>query len=158
MRDNINHSGDYNDNITTCKASDVLKYKTGWCYSKSHLLASLLRSNGIPTGFCYQKLSYEKDKKDIYFLHGLNAIYLKDFGWYKVDARGNKKGIDAQFNPPLEKLAFELKENEFDLPKIYDEPLNIIIQALEKHITYKEMIDNMPDIEPNDVIMLSKEV
>ena len=158
VRDNINHSGDYNDNITTCKASDVLKYKTGWCYSKSHLLASLLRSNGIPTGFCYQKLSYEKDKKDIYFLHGLNAIYLKDFGWYKVDARGNNKCIDAQFNPPIEKLAFELKENEFDLPKIYDEPLNIIIQALEKHITYKEMIDNMPDIEPNDVIMLSKEV
>ena len=94
----------------------------------------------------------------IYCLHGLNAIYLKDYGWYKVDARGNKKGIDAQFNPPLEKLAFELKENEFDLHKIYEEPLNIIIQALEKHTTYKEMIDNMPDIEPNDEIILKKEV
>jgi len=26
VRDNINHSGDFKDNITTCKASDVLKY------------------------------------------------------------------------------------------------------------------------------------
>jgi hypothetical protein len=28
VRNNINHSGDYKDNITTGKASDVLKYKT----------------------------------------------------------------------------------------------------------------------------------
>ena len=34
-------------------------------------------------------------KDDIYYLHGLNVIYLKDYGWYKVDARGNKKGINA---------------------------------------------------------------
>jgi len=27
VRDNINHSGDCKDNITTCKASDVLKYE-----------------------------------------------------------------------------------------------------------------------------------
>ena len=52
VRDNINHSGDYRAEITTLKASDVLKYKTGWCYAKSILLAGLLRANGIPTGFC----------------------------------------------------------------------------------------------------------
>ena len=75
--DNIHHSGDYKDNITTCKASDVLKYKTGWCYARSHLLASLLRANNIPTGFCYQRLSCSEYKKDIYCLHGINAIYLK---------------------------------------------------------------------------------
>ncbi|PHR69097.1 MAG: Cro/Cl family transcriptional regulator [Arcobacter sp.] len=158
VRDSINHSGDYKNDTTTCKASDVLRYKTGWCYSKSHLLASLLRANNIPTGFCYQRLSCSEYKKDIYCLHGLNAIYLKDYGWYKVDARGNKKGVDAQFNFPIEKLAFELEENEFDLPKIYEEPLDIIIQALKKNKTYKEMIDNMPDIEPNDEITLIKEI
>ena len=42
VRDNIHHSGDYKDEITTCSASDVLKHKTGWCYTKSHLLAGLL--------------------------------------------------------------------------------------------------------------------
>ncbi|OQR41625.1 Cro/Cl family transcriptional regulator, partial [Aliarcobacter cryaerophilus] len=107
VRDNIHHSGDFKDEITTYKASDVLKYKTGWCYAKSHLLAALLRANGIPTGFCYQRLSCSEYKKDIYCLHGLNAIYLKEFGWYKVDARGNKKGVNAQFTPPLEQLAFK---------------------------------------------------
>ncbi len=51
VRDSIHHTGDYKDNITTYKASDVLKHKTGWCYAKSHLLAALLRANKIPVGF-----------------------------------------------------------------------------------------------------------
>lgn len=148
VRDNVNHSGDCKDNITTYKASDVLKYNTGWCYAKSHLLAALLRANNIPTGFCYQRLSCSEYKNDIYCLHGLNAIYLKDFGWYKVDSRGNKEGVDAQFNPPIEKLAFELEENEFDLPEIYDEPLDVVIQTLKTNKTYEEMVNNFPDIEP----------
>ena len=118
VRDNINHSGDYKDEITTLKASDILKYKTGWCYSKSILLAGLLRANSIPTGFCYQRLSCSEYKKDTYCLHGLNSIYLKEFGWYRVDARGNKEGVNAEFNPPHEVLAFELGEGEFDLPKV----------------------------------------
>ena len=145
VRDEINHSGDSKDDITTCKASDVLKYKTGWCYAKSHLLASLLRANSIPTGFCYQRLSCSEYKDDIYCLHGLNAVYLSDYGWYKVDARGNKKGVNAKFTPPIENLAFELEENEFDLPEIYSEPLEIVIKTLQKHKTYDEIINNFPD-------------
>jgi transglutaminase-like putative cysteine protease len=142
VRDNIHHSGDYKDEITTYKASDVLKYKTGWCYAKSHLLAALLRANGIPTGFCYQRLSCSEYKKDIYCLHGLNAIYLKEFGWYKVDARGNKKGVNAQFTPPLEQLAFKLEKNEFDLANIYSKPLEQLAfklqktQHLEKYLSF----------------------
>ena len=145
VRDEINHSGDHKDDITTCKASEVLEYKTGWCYAKSHLLAALLRANGIPTGFCYQRLSCSEYKKDIFCLHGLNAIYLKGFGWYKVDPRGNKEGVNAQFNPPYETLAFELGEDEFDLDKIYAEPLDVVVQVLQKCITYEEMLNNFPD-------------
>jgi transglutaminase-like putative cysteine protease len=147
VRDNIRHTGDHKDNITTCKASDVLKHKTGWCYAKSHLLAALLRANNIPAGFCYQRLSCSEYKEDIFCLHGLNAVYLKDYGWYKVDARGNKEEVNAQFDPPIEKLAFETKKNEFDLPEIYKKPLDIVIQVLEKYETYDEMINNFPDIE-----------
>ena len=146
VRDNIRHSGDSKDNITTYKASDVLKYKTGWCYAKSHLLAALLRANSIPAGFCYQRLSCSEYKEDIYCLHGLNAIYLKEYGWYRVDARGNKKGVDAQFIPPYEKLAFKLGKNEYDLPDIYNMPLDIVIKALKRNKTYNEMINNFPDI------------
>jgi hypothetical protein len=72
---------------------------------------------------------------------------LKDYGWYKVDARGNKEGVDAQFNPPIEKLAFALQKNEFDLPEIYEKPLEVIIQTLKKFKSYDEMINNFPDIE-----------
>ncbi len=147
VRDNINHSGDHKDDITTCKASDVLRHKTGWCYAKSHLLAALLRANGIPTGFCYQRLSCSEYKKDIYCLHGLNAIYLEEFGWYRVDARGNKEGVKAAFTPPMEQLAFEIEAGEFDLPEIYEKPLDVIIHTLEKYQTYEEMVNNFPDIQ-----------
>jgi transglutaminase-like putative cysteine protease len=147
VRDEIRHTGDYKDDITTCKASDVLKHQTGWCYAKSHLLAALLRANYIPAGFCYQRLSCSEYKKDIYCLHGLNAIYLKEFGWYKVDARGNKDGVDAEFMPPTEKLAFALQEHEFDLADIYEKPLDVIVQTLERYTTYEEMIHHFPDIQ-----------
>lgn len=146
VRDEIKHSGDIKYNgVTTYKASDVLKHKTGWCYSKSILLAALLRANNIPTAFCYQRLSCSEYIKDIYCLHGLNAIYLKDFGWYRVDSRGNKEGINAQFNPPYEELAFELQENEFNLKELYEEPLPEVIKALKSFTSYDEMIHNFPD-------------
>jgi len=152
VRDKIRHIGDYKLNIQACKASEVLNQKAGWCYAKSHLLAALLRANKIPVGFCYQRLSCNEYQKDIYCLHGLNAIYLKDFTWYKVDSRGNKKGVDAQFNPPYEKLAFELAENEYNLENIYEEPLSKIVTFLEKKFdSYEEMSQEIPDIEASFV-------
>jgi len=145
VRDEIRHSGDHKDNITTCKASEVLQNQTGWCYAKSHLLAALLRANGIPAGLCYQRLSCSEYEKGIYCLHGLNAIYLEPYGWYRIDARGNKEGVDAQFMPPVEKLAFEPGANEYDLSGIYAEPLEEVIKALRENDSYEKMITNFPD-------------
>ncbi len=146
VRDEIKHSGDIKANITTIKASEVLKYKTGWCYAKAHLLAALLRANNIPSGICYQRLNCGEYKDEIYCLHGFNVLYLKKYGWYKVDARGNKKGVNTQFIPPLEKLAFSLSKNEFELDNIYDKPLDIVIEKLKKNKSYDEMINDFPDI------------
>jgi len=145
VRDVIHHSGDYKDDVTTYRASDVLKYKTGWCYAKSILLAALLRVNGIATGFCYQRLSCSEYLQDVYCLHGLNAIYLKKYGWYRIDARGNKEGVNAQFTPPDESLAFKLQKNEFDLTDILAQPLPEVIEALKKNNCYSKMIKNFPD-------------
>lgn len=92
VRDTLKHSNDYQLNPVTCKASDVLKYMTGSCYAKSHLLAALLRANGFPTGFCYQRLTIENNQPP-FCLHGLNAVYLDGIGWYRIDARGNREGI-----------------------------------------------------------------
>ena len=54
VRDEIPHSNDINTQVLTCSATEVLSQKTGMCFSKSHLLAALLRSVNIPSGFCYQ--------------------------------------------------------------------------------------------------------
>ncbi|MDH5300938.1 MAG: transglutaminase family protein [Gammaproteobacteria bacterium] len=147
VRDNIKHSSDYQLNPVTCIASDVLEQGTGFCYAKSHLLAALLRANNIPAGLCYQRLSLHENGAP-YCLHGLNAIYLRQFGWYRVDARGNKPGVDAQFSPPREKLAFPvLGENESDFKEIWHSPLPVVVDVLERCQTYSEVLDNLPDIE-----------
>lgn len=147
VRDSIQHSWDYKKNPVTCKASDVLIHRTGYCYSKSHLLAALLRASSIPAGLCYQRLSVGNGGPP-YSLHGLNAVYLKEYGWYRIDARGNKNGIEADFNPPEEMLAFPIiDELERDLPEIWPEPLPVVVKALTQNKTVEEVYVNLPDIE-----------
>lgn len=147
VRDEIRHSADFKLNPVTCRASDVLRHRTGYCYAKSHLLAALLRANVVPAGLCYQRLSAGSGGAP-YCLHGLNAVYLRDFGWYRLDARGNKTGVNAQFCPPTEALAFPVREpQERDLPEIWAEPLPIVVEALERYASYDEVLANLPDIQ-----------
>ena len=146
VRDEIRHSYDYQLNPITCRASDVLHHKTGYCYAKSHLLAALLRANGIPAGFCYQRLSIS-DRGAPYSLHGFNAVYLPEMGWYRVDARGNREGVDAQFTPPQERLAFKIQlSEEADFPAILSKPLQVVVEALQVQSTWDEMLCNLPDV------------
>lgn len=146
VRDEIKHSWDYQINPVTCKASDVLFHGTGYCYAKSHLLAALLRANKIPAGLCYQRLTISNDEPP-FCLHGLNAVYLKQHGWYRIDARGNKEGVDAQFIPPLEQLAFPiLSEGEADFPEIWSEPLTVVVGVLKRYSDFLEVANNLPDI------------
>ncbi|WP_226667881.1 transglutaminase-like domain-containing protein [Microbulbifer aggregans] len=145
VRDEIKHSWDYCMNPVTCTASEVLLAGTGYCYAKSHLLAALLRANEIPSGLCYQRLSMDEEGKR-FCLHGLNAVYLDAFGWYRLDARGNKPGVTAGYAPPIEVLAFaELSAGERNLPDIYVEPLPAVVDVLRRSTTYIEVSENLPD-------------
>ncbi|MFQ5489027.1 MAG: transglutaminase family protein [Gammaproteobacteria bacterium] len=147
VRDEIKHSNDFQMNPVTCRASEVLAYRTGYCYAKSHLLAALLRANGIPAGLCYQRLTIA-DNRPPFCLHGLNAVYLPSTGWYRIDARGNKDGVDAQFTPPVERLAYPvLVKGEADLPEIWAQPLPEVRRVLLSCRTYQEVAENLPDIE-----------
>lgn len=147
VRDNVRHSSDFRLNPVTWRASDVLMHKTGYCYAKSHLLAALLRANAIPAGFCYQRLSLHGDGAP-YCLHGLNAVFLPEYGWYRLDARGNKEGVNAQFNPPVEQLAFSIAGGlEADLPEIWPEPLDCVVTILRKYNDYLDVYRNLPDVE-----------
>jgi transglutaminase-like putative cysteine protease len=146
VRDRIAHSGDSKSSVTTCRASEVLEEGTGWCFGKSHLLAALLRANEIPTGFCYQRLC--RDDGNGFTLHGLNAVYLSGTGWYRIDARGNKPGVDARFCPPEEKLAFlPMSDGEFDLPEIWPDPLRLVTECLAKFGGWEAVMENLPDIQ-----------
>lgn len=147
VRDSIHHSWDYRQNPVTCRASDVLSHGTGYCYAKSHLLAALLRANSIPAGLCYQRLTLVAGESR-FALHGFNAIYLKAHGWYRVDARGNKPGVAADFCPPREQLAFPVVEaGEKDFPDIFSEPVPQVVKVLSESKTVEQVYDNLSDID-----------
>lgn len=136
VRDKIAHSWDIQGRTVTCNASDVLLHKEGICYAKSHLLAALLRSQGIPAGFCYQRLMLFDTPEQGYCIHALNAVYIITLDkWVRLDARGNKKGIHAEFSIGEERLAFPVDEKmgEIDYPMIYTKPHPKTVSALTKH-------------------------
>lgn len=147
VRDEIKHSHDHGLQPVTCSASEVLKVGSGFCYAKSHLLAALLRANGLPTALCYQRLSCN-DEGTVFCLHGLNAVHLPEFGWYRLDARGNRADVDAPFIPPLERLAFRPSmSGEGDVPGLFAEPVPVVVAALRSHSTATELWERLPDAD-----------
>lgn len=139
VRDEIRHSVDIGENTVTWNASDVLKYKHGLCFANSHLLAAILRSLEIPAGFCYQQLEFESG----FGLHGLNAVFIKSINkWIRLDARGNKHGINAQFSINNEILAYSVNEDkgEVDFPVVYVEPNKKVIEILKNSKNLDEAI------------------
>jgi len=146
VRDEIRHSSDYRLTPVTCAASEVLREGSGFCYAKSHLLAALLRANGVPAGLCYQRLSLDDDGSR-FCLHGLNAIFLPKVGWYRVDARGNREGVDAQFTPPTERLAFPIRlPGEADLPDVRPDPLPVVVDTIRAYVDAAVLAENLPDL------------
>lgn len=147
VRDKISHSFDINSKNVTCKASDVLRCGEGICYAKSHLLAAILRYLGIPTGFCYQQLILDDANKPWLVLHGLNAIYINSIGkWIRVDARGNKDGVRAEFCIDKEQLAFTIRKEigEVDYSTIFIDPNPNVILSLTQSKYCEELADNLP--------------
>ena len=116
VRDEIKHSWDVQDRRVTVSASDTLREGVGICWAKANLLAALLRANGIPAGFSYQRLTLGDTPDTGYCIHAMNTIYVSGLGkWIRLDARGNKEGVNAEFSTDEEILAFEIKsEGEID--------------------------------------------
>ena len=145
VRDEISHSFDIGADVVTVKASEVLKEKTGICHAKANLLAAMLRSIGIPCGICFEYLHFSR-RENAYCLHAFNAIYL-DMEWIFVDARGNKDGVDAQFEAEGEpQLAFlpDEKRGEYFVNGIFVAPHEETMQCLEESNTIEEVMDTLP--------------
>lgn len=154
VRDRIAHSRDFEMDPATWRASDVLRFGTGYCYAKSHLLAGLLRANGIPAGFCYQRLSVN-DAGPPFSLHGFNAMMLPGVGWYRIDARGNKPGVAAQFDPPTERLAFPLQSaDEVEFAEVLPDPLPVVLAALRDSTGWRDVLARLPDVTPESFAQL----
>lgn len=147
VRDNISHSADTNNDLITCSASQVLKEGHGICFAKSHLLAALLRCRSIPTGFCYQKLILDDEVAPVLIYHGLNGVYISKYDkWIRLDARGNKSDVNAQFSIATEQLAFPIRSElgEKDIHIIYPEPDANVLEKLRAYKTRTELWRDLP--------------
>ncbi|MHA6482969.1 transglutaminase-like domain-containing protein [Paenibacillus sp. strain BS8-2] len=136
VRDEINHSWDIQSTRITCTASEALFFKEGICYAKSNLLCAVLRRAGIPSGFCYQRLTLGDTPDTGYCIHALNAVYILKYDkWIRLDARGNKSGIHAEFSLVGEQLAFPIRKeyDEIDYPTIFKLPNPKTIDALRRN-------------------------
>lgn len=148
VRDEISHSADINEDAVTCAASEVLKAGHGICFAKSHLLAALFRAKSVPAGFCYQKLILDDEAAPVLIYHGLNGVYINDRKkWIRLDARGNKASVNAQFSPETERLAFSVRPElgEEDGFVIYPSPDAKVVERLRNAKTRTELWENLPE-------------
>ena len=142
VRDSVAHSWDIQSDKVTAKASEVLEHGEGICYAKSHLLAALLRRQSIPAGVCYQRLMLGDTPDTGYCVHALNTVYLDSLGrWIRLDARGNKPGVDARFSLETEQLAFAVRPEigECDYGINYAVPHPKIAATLAAHTDCRAM-------------------
>ena len=142
VRDGIPHTGDIGGHDIAHNAVEALEQGHAVCYVKSMLLAALLRSQGIATGLCYQRLARAND----HIIHALNAVYLTDLQkWARVDARGNLPGKEAEFYtdaPDKEQLVFNVRAemDEIDYLTIYAQPPAVTTKVLEENTDCAEVL------------------
>jgi len=151
VRDDVTHSTDIGSRRVTARASEVLEHREGICYAKSHLVGALLRGVGIPAGMCYQRLTRGKDASRGHVVHGLTTAYLPSLGrWIRLDARGNRAGVDAQFSLAEERLAWPIRpeHGEVDYLENLPAPHPLVVATLEAHADYRELLASLPDALP----------
>ena len=79
----------------------------------------------------------------------MTAVLLSNVGGYRCDPRRNRHDVDAQFTPPIERLALETTlQQEYDLSEIHVRPLTVVVDALHGHDTWHGLLANLPDMSP----------
>lgn len=154
VRDDIHHSWDVKDKRVTVSASDCLREGVGICWTKANLLAALLRANGTPSVFSYQRLILGTTPDMGYCIHALNTVYLDSIGkWLRLDARGNKKNVQAEFSLDGDKLAFYPNDiGEIDYHDNHSQPDRGLMVVLEKSTDAIDMyLHHLPDKLTEDI-------
>ena len=78
----------------------------------------------------------------------LNAVFLASLNrWIRVDARGNKQGVDAQFSIEEEKLAFPpaIEKGEYIFETIFTDPDVGVVAYLTSNTDLKEAWADLPE-------------
>ena len=147
VRDGVAHIGDHQLEPVARHASEVLELGSGICWAKSHLLAALLRANGIPAALAYQRFASAGTASG-FCLHGLNAVWLEPYGWYRLDARGARPDLKAEFTPPHEVLPYRPSlPGECIFPGLWAEPVAPVRTALERYRTRTALWTDLPGTE-----------
>lgn len=91
--------------------------------------------------FVRDEIPHSWDASDGYIIHALNTVYIDSLQkWIRLDARGNKAGVNAQFSLEKEILAFPARpefgekdycDNHTDLDARLKEILNTSGNILE---------------------------
>jgi len=77
----------------------------------------------------------------------LNGVFIKEIGrWVRIDARGNKEGVDAQFSLEKEQLAFPIRtdKGEEDDFVVYPDPDENVLGSMKASETRSELWENLP--------------
>jgi hypothetical protein len=83
-------------------------------------------------------------------LHGLVAVHLQRYGWYRVDPRGDRADITTDFCPPVERLAFTPRlPGEMDVAGRFSDALPCVTSILQRWQTADEVSMNLPDYAPH---------
>ena len=135
VRDRIAHVDDdasATDAVTgtiAVSASETLAAGVGHCFSQSHLLAALLRANGIPAGLRYQVVD-SGTGGDV--LHGIVAAWAPYLsatgGWLLMDPRfptGDPRNSGHEWQTRALQPPFER-----NLPQVHAEPAAVVVEAL----------------------------
>ncbi len=147
VRDEIQHALDIETDDVTCSASQVLKAGNGLCYAKSHLLAAMLRSRGLPAGFCYQRLLRD-DQPGRFVLHGFIAVHLAERArWVLLDARGNRDDVHTEFSLAEPSLAYapDPERGEATLPVLLTRPGKRVVAVLDQADSLARIRAHLPD-------------
>lgn len=142
VSNHISHSQDIGAETVPCTASEVLSAGHGLCYAKSHLLVALLRANGIPAGFDYQRLG---DRLEGYALHGLTRVYVADQSrWLRLDPRG-RAGSLTRLAGPADYLLFSADgTGELDYGLNLPEPDLGVVRLLRRESALASAMARLP--------------
>ncbi len=147
VRDEIPHSFDVDAETVTCRASHVLRERTGICHAKSHLLVALLRSRGLPAAFGYQRLRRDPPQKG-HVLHGFVAVWLADEErWAPLDPRGNREDVRTECDLERPSWAWEpdAEADERTYPELFARPLPAVLDVLSRAPDLERVRAALPD-------------